>query len=55
MRKHDLWRTRLDPRDPDYLDPVPDCNDEDWEPTDYTDAELDEAASDAENRWRNEP
>lgn len=55
MRKHDLWRTRLDPRDPDYLDPAPDCDDDDAEPRDYTDDELAEAAVNAENTWRNKP
>lgn len=36
-------------RDPEYVPPVPD--DEEYEPVDYTEAELDEAAMNAENKW----
>lgn len=49
------WRTHLDPRDPDYLGPDEPLEvhttDDDIEPVDLTDAQLDEAALDAENRW----
>ena len=44
------WRRQLDPRDPDYLPPR-DPDDEDFEPRDYTDAELACAAAEAENHW----
>lgn len=57
MPKIPRWRQLLDPRDPDYIEPECDCAaDDDREPdSDLTDRELDAAASEAENRWRNEP
>lgn len=51
MIRRPHWRTQLDPRDPDYIEPVQ--PDDDAEPDDDpTDAELDRFAAEAENRWR---
>lgn len=52
IRVHDLWRTHLDPRDPDYLDPNEAEDDEDHEQPDMSDDDMDRAASEAENSWR---
>ena len=39
-------------RDPEYVPPVTEDDDDDaYEPADYTEAELDEAAANAENKW----
>ena len=39
-------------RDPEYVPPIPeDDANEEYEPVDYTEAELDEAAANAENKW----
>lgn len=55
MPKAPRWRTLLDPRDPDYIDPA-ERDDDDVEPDDTMTAdELDAAAAEAENHWRNEP
>lgn len=53
MTRRPHWRTQLDPRDPDYIEPVQPDDDDDAEPDDNpTDAELDHFAAEAENSWR---
>lgn len=53
MKPHDLWRTRLDPRDPDYLGPEDDDVTEDERDTvEFAQDDLARAASEAESSWR---
>lgn len=52
IRSHDLWRTRLDPRDPDYLDPREGADDQDYDELDISEDDLARAAFEAENSWR---
>ena len=51
-RPHDLWHTRLDPRDPDYLDPRESDDDQDHNEIDISEDDLARAAFEAENSWR---
>lgn len=49
----------LDPRSDEYNGPdygeEPDDIEDDAEPRDYTDDEIEAAAAEAENHWRNKP
>lgn len=44
MNKHDIWRTRLDPRDPDYLGP--DDDEEATEGDDFAEPDDDQPEHD---------
>lgn len=51
MIRRPHWRTLLDPRDPDYMEPGEDESDGEDDPEPSED-DLARAASEAENNWR---